>query len=248
MEKITQMDIDWLLNLGKKGSTKKPKQPLKYDKEKRSGFRRLLFKILIVSSGVAALVILPFILLIRTSVYLYAAYHLPGWIALSGGMLVSVLLLTGYMLLLFRKVSNKKLLIKYSLGSVGTAVAGFCIMSLFYLSGVHAKSSDVRDLYRSMHPVLRVAVSTVTLADSGLVITDIVREEADYRQMDLPVNTRSLHYRQPDGYVRAVDIRTIGRGEVRNTLLRVTLHAMGFRTLRHVGSADHLHVELPVRG
>ena len=115
---------------------------------------------------------------------------------------------------------------------------------MFYLSSVNAKSSDVQDVYRPMHPFLRVAVSTLTLADRDLVITDIERFEEDYTEMGLTVNQTSLHYRQESGYVQAVDIRTIGHGFVRNTLLRGSLGMMGFRTIRHVGTADHLHVEL----
>jgi hypothetical protein len=89
-----------------------------------------------------------------------------------------------------------------------------------------------------------VAVSTVTLADNDLVITDIERMEDDYNRMGLPVNQSSLHYRQESGYVQAVDIRTFDRGFVRNALLRGSLELMGFNTIRHVGTADHLHVEL----
>jgi hypothetical protein len=123
-------------------------------------------------------------------------------------------------------------------------VLGFCLFSLFYLSSVNAKSAEVQTVYRSMHPILRVAVSTVTLAESDLVITDIERIEEDYARMGLTVNQRSLHYVQESGYVHAVDIRTIGHGFVRNALLRGSLELMGFRTIRHVGTADHLHVEL----
>jgi len=55
-----------------------------------------------------------------------------------------------------------------------------------------------------------------------------------------------LHYPQPDGYVHAIDLRTAGRGFVRNRLVQAYFWSMGFVTLRHVGTADHLHVELPV--
>jgi hypothetical protein len=65
--------------------------------------------------------------------------------------------------------------------------------------------------------------------------------------MGLPVHDSSLHYAQPDGYVHAVDLRTIGRREVKNRLVQLYFALMGFATLRHVGTADHLHVELPLR-
>jgi len=34
---------------------------------------------------------------------------------------------------------------------------------------------------------------------------------------------------------------------VRNRLVQAYFWSMGFATLRHVGTADHLHVELPLR-
>lgn len=97
-----------------------------------------------------------------------------------------------------------------------------------------------------MHPILRVAISSVTLADGDLVITDIERVSGDYETMGLPVNPHSLHYRQESGYVHAVDLRTRDRSEIRNYIIQISLDLMGFRTLRHVGTADHLHVELAV--
>jgi hypothetical protein len=62
----------------------------------------------------------------------------------------------------------------------------------------------------------------------------------------LPVFEASLHFRQRDGYVHAMDLRTIGRGAVRNWTTAVYFRVLGFRTLRHVGTADHLHVSLPL--
>ena len=60
----------------------------------------------------------------------------------------------------------------------------------------------------------------------------------------LAVNETSLHYPQADGFVYAVDVRTLGRPEWRNQVVSLYFQVMGFRTLRHVGTADHLHVEL----
>lgn len=98
-----------------------------------------------------------------------------------------------------------------------------------------------------MHPILRVAISTVTIADGDLVITDIERIPSDYNTMGVPVNPNSMHYRQENtGYVHAVDLRTRNRGMIRNYMLQFSLEVMGFETLRHVGTTDHLHVSLPV--
>ncbi len=63
--------------------------------------------------------------------------------------------------------------------------------------------------------------------------------------MGLPVYERSLHFEQADGYIHAMDLRTLGRGEWRNRLMELYFRTLGFRTLRHVGTADHLHVSLP---
>lgn len=202
---------------------------------------------LVIFFGIIGLIILPFYLLVRTSVYLNIEYGYSGWLALGGGIIVSMILLLAYLLFLFQQIKNRKRRFQFSLGVAGTMVFGFCLVSLFYLSGVNAKSDEIRDVYRSMHPILRVAVSTVTLADSDLVITDIERVLSDYGAMGMPVNPTSLHYRQDEtGYVHAIDLRTRGRSEVRNFLVQTSLEMMGFRTLRHVGTADHLHVELAV--
>ncbi|HEY3279134.1 MAG TPA: hypothetical protein VGJ83_01375, partial [Gemmatimonadales bacterium] len=82
------------------------------------------------------------------------------------------------------------------------------------------------------------------LVDPKMVVTDMRRARVDYSRMKLPVNETSLHYRQADGWVHAVDLRTTGRGALKNGLVRAYFWLMGFDTLRHVGTADHLHVEL----
>ena len=94
---------------------------------------------------------------------------------------------------------------------------------------------------------MRVALSTFILADDDLVITDVARTPADYVAMGLPVRDASHHYRQRDGYVHAIDLRTIGRPQWRNWITQQYFRTMGFRTLRHVGTADHLHVGLDVK-
>lgn len=242
MEKFSEKDIEWLLNLHKNGDKSYPGRSKQQTKSR--SWKRWAFLISLGFSALLFLVIFPFFLLVRFSVYLNHTYGLGAWSSLTGGILATIILLCFYLLLLSFKVSNKKLLLKLGGIGVSTMVLGFSLFSLFYISSINAKSTDVQSVYRSMHPILRVAVSTVTLAESDLVITDIERFEEDYARMGLPVNQTSLHYRQDSGYVHAVDIRTIGHGILRNALLRGSLELMGFRTIRHVGTADHLHVEL----
>jgi hypothetical protein len=113
---------------------------------------------------------------------------------------------------------------------------------------VNAKTDEVREYYRNVHPLLRVALSTAILADRDIVVTDTQREPADYARMGLPTLDNSLHFVQQSGYVHAVDLRTAGRAEWKNTLMVGYFRLMGFRTLRHVGTADHLHVSLAPPG
>ncbi len=242
MERISDKDIEWLL---------KPNQDFNYKTEERlEKVQKLSFKRKAIRFGLWALLILtltifPFFLLIKTSIYLNIDQGLNGWVSLFGGIGATVAILLVYVVMLFRKVKNKKLIFRYGLGGVGALVGGFCLYGLLYVSSVNAKSDSVKEVYRSLHPILRVAVATTTLAEGDLVITDIKRSAEDYTKMGLPINQSSLHFPQPDGYVHAIDLRTKGHSEFRNFMLSNSLRLMGFKTLRHVGSADHLHISLP---
>ena len=88
----------------------------------------------------------------------------------------------------------------------------WCVYAAFDLSRVNVKSNAVQAYYSTLNPILRVALSTIVLVDPDRVVTDMGRVRADYHRMGLPVNDRTKHYRQPDGWVHAVDLRTRGRG------------------------------------
>ncbi|MFV1883961.1 MAG: hypothetical protein ACMZ7B_05710 [Balneola sp.] len=243
MEKISQKDIDWLLNL-------KPdmrfENTIREEKVKRLSLKKRIFKIAFFILLIIALGIIPFFILIRTSIFLNLAKDWNAWAALIAGIIASTSLLGIYVLFLFRKVKNKKLLAQFGLGGVAALVGGFCIYGLMYLSSVNAKSEDVREVYRSLHPILRVSVATATLAEKDLVITDIRRTEEDYVSWGLTPLESSLHYEQKNGFVHAIDLRTIGHSEFRNKILEWSLRTMGLQVIRHVGTADHLHVALPI--
>jgi hypothetical protein len=113
------------------------------------------------------------------------------------------------------------------------------------LASANAKDPATRDAYSSLHPTLRLAVASWCLLDEDLVLTDIHRTPAAYRRMSLPVASQSLHYVQPDGFVHAIDVRTRGHAASRNLLTQAWFLALGFDTIRHTGSADHLHISLP---
>jgi hypothetical protein len=196
---------------------------------------------------VAAMVALPFIVYVRSSVGLYSSGGLSPWLSVFGAAAVTVALVSAYAAWLSRRFKGRARA-KSVMQWVALPTAGaWCLYSLMYLSSGNAKSEDVRQYYRSLHPVLRVAVATAILGDGNMVITDMRRVAGDYTRMGLPINDRTKHYEQRNGWVHAVDLRTKGRGEVRNLAVQFYFTLMGFQTLRHVGTADHLHVQLPVR-
>src|SRR2546426_1524309 len=92
----------------------------------------------------------------------------------------------------------------------------YCAYALIYFSSANAKSERVRAYYASLHPLLRVALSTLILADRDLVVTDLARGPESYAAMGLTPNDGSLHYLQRDGYTHAADLRTAGRGVLKN--------------------------------
>jgi len=187
-----------------------------------------------------AVVALPFLVYVRAAVYLYRHGAHP-WIAILLAAILTLGIVSGFVMLIARRVPT---VVKWAAAPV---VFTWCIYAAFYLSRVNIKSDDVRAYYSSVNPILRVALSTIVLFDPDLVVTDMGRVRADYRRMRLPVNERTKHYVQPDGWVHAVDLRTRGRGEIRNRVVQLYFWSMGFSTLRHVGTADHLHVQLATR-
>jgi hypothetical protein len=113
-----------------------------------------------------------------------------------------------------------------------------------FVASANVKSEEVRAEYAALHPLLRVASSALILVDPGVVITDAGRTVEDYWLMGLSPNEASLHFEQPDGFVHALDLRTVDRPEWRNRVVELVFWALGFHSLRHVGTADHLHVSL----
>ena len=78
-----------------------------------------------------------------------------------------------------------------------------------------------------------------------MVLTDIARAPAEYRQMDLKTQGVSPHYLHVDGYAHAVDLRVSNVGETRNWARQGLFLLMGLEAIRHTGTADHLHLALP---
>lgn len=192
---------------------------------------------------IVAIVALPFIVLVRGAVFFYYYGRVPSWIALPVAALLTMGLVTLYAASLLHTFTGKRRVWLVAKWVALPLVVFYCGFSLLYLSRLNAKP-DVRAYYTSLHPLLRLALSTWILVDDKLVVTDMRRAREDYAKMGLPINESSLHYRQVDGWVHAVDLRTANRGWFRNRLTQAYFWLMGFNTLRHVGTADHLHVDL----
>jgi hypothetical protein len=190
-----------------------------------------------------AIVALPFVVLVRGAVFFYEYGNAPSLVALFVAALLTIGLVTLYTSWLVRTFTGRPPVLLLAKWVALPLVVCYCGFSLLYLSRVNAKP-DARAYYSSVHPLLRLALSTWILVDDKLVVTDMRRAREDYAKMGLPVNETSLHYRQADGWVHAVDLRTADRGWFRNRLVQLYFWGMGFNTLRHVGTADHLHVDL----
>ncbi|MEX2177861.1 MAG: hypothetical protein WD801_04065 [Gemmatimonadaceae bacterium] len=195
----------------------------------------------------AAFITLPFIVYVRASVWLYLRAGFSPWTAVAGATCLTLGIAAVYAAWLSRAISGQARVARVARWVMLPLAVAWCGYAALYLSRVNTKSDEVRRYYGTVHPVLRVALATAILGDPGVVVTDMRRVPADYARMGLPELERTRHYRQSDGWVHAADLRTIGRGEFRNRALQLYFWSMGFRTLRHVGTADHLHVQLAPR-
>ena len=200
----------------------------------------LIFKALLILT-------LPFILLIRGAIHLHIHHQTYPSISIMGGMLLATLLVIVYLVFVYgyatgywTSLQTLKKIAWIALFLVGA----YSLHALLFLAKHNAKTPAIQQQYTQLHPILRLSISTVLFLDKDVMITDAQRQPEDYRKMGLPSKKRSLHYPQSDGYVHAVDIRTKGHFEVRNFFLKLYFSAMGFNTLRHIGTGDHLHISL----
>jgi hypothetical protein len=190
------------------------------------------------------IVALPFAVLVRSAVFFYERGQVPTWLAFLVAAVLTVGVVTLYASWLSQRLTGRRRVLALAKWVAVPLVVFYCGYSLLYLSRLNAKEDSVREYYTAVHPLLRLALSTWVLVDPDIVITDTRRAREDYSRMKLPVNEASLHYRQADGWVHAVDLRTARRGWLRSRFVQAYFWAMGFDTERHVGTADHLHVEL----
>ena len=193
------------------------------------------------------LMVLPFILLIRISVFAHTQYDLGAYTSLLVGGLSTCVLLIFYFTVIHQFITGK--IGDYAGVKRRSLIAMLVVLlygfhALFFFSSGQVKSQELRLEFLEMHPLLRLSTSTLAYMDEKLVLTDAERVPEDYQKMGLPSKSSSLHYKQADGYVYALDLRVKNRSEFRNMLVTLYYRMMGFKTLRHVGTADHLHISL----
>jgi len=190
---------------------------------------------------------LPFLVLIRGAIFFHSEYYFGPWLSVMAGGAVTLIVLIIYMTVIHGMFSS-------TLGGVRAfkrrsyvallVIAGYCIQGLFFISSSNVKDSALSSELRELHPIVRLAVSTIIMVDRDLIITDASRQREDYDRMGLPINERSMHYPQEDGYAYAIDLRTNQRSYLHNSLVQNYFRIMGFKTLKHTGTAPHLHVSL----
>jgi hypothetical protein len=191
---------------------------------------------------------LPFIMLIRVSLAVNAYYGGAPWLSLLAGAGATAIVLWIYIILIYTNLSNGMsswVGFKTKGYLAGLITIGFLVQGIFFFSSANVKSFAIKTELRETHPILRAALSTVVIIDKNLIVTDASRVSSDYHKMGLPRNERSQHKIQKDGYAHAIDLRTNNRNELRNFLLRTYFRVMGFNTMRHVGTDDHLHIGMP---
>lgn len=190
------------------------------------------------------LISMPFILLIRGAIYFHEVYFLAPTICIIAGLCLTTFLIAIYLLFFYGRVTGTVGSFRLKLWMAFLVVGVYSMHGLFFLSTKNVKHSKIQKDFRSIHPILRLSISTIIRFDPTLIITDSNRIPEDYRKMGMKSKKHSLHYKQSSGYVHAIDIRTNNRSFVRNYLIRGYFWMMGFNTLLHGGTGEHLHVSL----
>lgn len=234
--RIDYSDLTGLVDEGAKQSEQR--------EQRRARLRSLPLRVARTTLVVAVLALLPFFLLIRGGVFAYQEWSLGTWPALMLSALGTALLLGVYAWVVGHKLGAGKGLKKLFTRSAAAVGIAYVAYALVFVASENVKSDDVRAEYGAIHPLLRVASSALILVDPASVITDGSRTAEDYWLMGLPPAEASLHFEQETGFVHALDLRTIGRPEWRNRAVELGFWALGFHSLRHVGTADHLHLSL----
>jgi len=205
-----------------------------------------MYKLLSLLFKLVLIILVPFVLLIRLAVYLHTSSNLSPWLCILASVLMTILVIFIYLTIIHSYISDHDNIYNFRRRIIVSIVivSLYAIHGLFYIKSENMKSKDLRKEIHKVHPVLRLAASTLIHLDKELIITDSDRLPEDYKKMGLKSIKNSLHYTQSTGYSHALDLRTRNRPAWKNMLVQSYFYVMGFQTLRHTGTADHLHVSL----
>src|SRR2546430_1306453 len=145
----------------------------------------------------------PLFLLVRGWVFLYLHSGYGRWLALAGGAGCTLLVVTAYAAWVSHRLTGRVNVLVLVRRVALPLVLAYCGYALIYLSSGNAKSDQVRAYYGSLHPLLRVVLSTWILVDKDILITDLARRRTDDAALGIGPNGRALHYVQGDRYVQA---------------------------------------------
>jgi hypothetical protein len=208
---------------------------------------RLGYEMSIVASLILLLVgaFASLIILVRVQLALLAAYPAADWPAVVVGLLAGGVVLALSTGLALRLRSPRRALILLVALPTLLLAAGCLSVTHFPRSGF--KSQDLCSEWYTLHPTLRVSLWIARLGAGEMVLTDVSRQPSDYDDMGLTAPSWSRHFFSPrNGYVHAIDLRVRDTGDLRNWARQGVFLALGLRADRHGGTADHLHVSLPL--
>jgi hypothetical protein len=118
------------------------------------------------------IIALPFLVLVRGSVFFYQNSGTPVWVSVLTAAILTGGVITAYAVWLARKLmrrgvrGGRALVMPVAKWVALPLVVFYCGYSLLYVASVNAKSAPVRAYYRSVHPLLRLALSTAWIQPS----------------------------------------------------------------------------------
>lgn len=213
------------------------------EKTEATSLKMLAFRVL----KLFALAALPFVLLIRIAVWFHEQYQALAWMSVFFGALITAAVLFFYVTYVQNQFVKKTLspkILQRNYALTLAVVLMYCANGVWSISAANVKETAVKQEFKTLHPILRLSISTLILFEKDLILTDAERKPEDYKHLGLASKNHSLHYEQSTGYAHAVDIRTKGHTWIRNKLIQGYFEIMGFNTLVHIGTAEHLHVSL----
>src|SRR5256885_7405881 len=123
-------------------------------------WRPLARRALALAGKLTVLALLPFFVLVRGSVFLFTHRGAGAWLALAGGAVGTLVVVTGYAAWISHRLTGRVNVLALARRVALPLVLAYCAYALIYLSSGNAKSDQVRAYHGPPHPLLPVALST----------------------------------------------------------------------------------------